>query len=256
MGKFHFLSVGCADTTIIKSSNSTILIDCCSDIESHKDLLPSNKKLKAVFITHQHYDHFKGLQYLIDQNYDIEFFIYSPYERRYSDNSVEYDEWVSFNNLKDKIEKKGAKIYTPYRQDKFDNPWWSIDDLKIYMLGPEKNIAKEEKRELHDASLVFLVEANNKKVTFTGDASDKLLNWIANNTTNYCNDILHASHHGSINGADLDFIKNANIKDTIISTKSGVYSSVPDSTALQRYRSYTKNEVYRTDTSGSLSLDY
>ena len=256
MSKIHFLNVGCANTTIIETSNYTILVDCCKRIESYTEFLPKNKKIKAIFITHQHYDHFDGLEYLINNNYEIEYFVYSPYERRYADNSVQYDEWQDFIKLKNKIEEKGAKIYKPYRQEKFDSSWWTVDGLKIYMIGPEKDIATGDTRELHDASLVFLVNAGDRNITFTGDASDKLLNWIANNTNNYCGDILHASHHGSINGADLDFIKNANAKYTVISTKSGVYSSVPDGTALQRYRNHTKEEVYRTDTFGSVTFNY
>jgi beta-lactamase superfamily II metal-dependent hydrolase len=73
------------------------------------------------------------------------------------------------------------------------------------------------------------------------------LNWIADSTKNYCDDILHASHHGSISGADLDFIKKAKAAETIISTKSGVKENVPHATALKRYTEHTTGRVFRTD---------
>ncbi len=253
MAKIHFLDVGCADTTIIESDGGTIIVDCYNLI-NHKNLLPTSKNIKAVFITHQHYDHFLGLEYLKDNNYSIEYLIHSPYERRYLDNSVEYDEWNSFNNLVTYFKNKGTKVYTPYRQDSFDKPWWNVLGLKVWMIGPNKSIATSNTRELHDASLVFTI-IGSRRCCFTGDASDTSLNWIAQNTNNFCDDILHASHHGSINGADLDFIKKASIKNSIISTKSGVHSNVPDSTAMQRYNTYTQLEVLRTDVKGSIHWD-
>jgi beta-lactamase superfamily II metal-dependent hydrolase len=82
------------------------------------------------------------------------------------------------------------------------------------------------------------------------------LEYIATHTTNFCNDILRASHHGSINGAQLDFIKKCNADYTVISTESGVHESVPHPTALQRYRDNTKKKVYRTDQDGTLTWTF
>jgi beta-lactamase superfamily II metal-dependent hydrolase len=194
------------------------------------------------------------MNYLKDNKYEIEYLIYSPYERRYGDNSVEYQEWQDFQGYTEHFIKAGTKIYTPYRQDDFSNPWWTVDGLRIWIIGPEKNIATSDTRELHDASLVFTIKGEKRTCLFTGDASDASLNWIAKNTKNHCNDILHASHHGSLNGADLEFIKSCNIVHTIISTKSGEHDSVPHPTALARYN---KNStiVYRTDVSGILSYN-
>ena len=253
MAKIHFLNVGCADTTIIQSDEGTIIVDCYN-LEDYINLLPKSKNIKAVFVTHQHYDHFLGLEYLKNNNYSIEYLIHSPYERRYSDNSVEYDEWKLFNDLVSYFRNKGTKIYSPYRQDSFSKCWWNVLGLDIWMIGPNKSIATSDTRELHDASLVFTI-IGSKKCCFTGDASDRSLNWIAQNTNNYCDNILHASHHGSINGADLHFIKGAKAKYTIISTESGVHPNVPHSTSMQRYREHTELQVIRTDTKGSIQLD-
>ena len=67
-----------------------------------------------------------------------------------------------------------------------------------------------------------------------------------------CDDILHASHHGSFEGADLAFIKKCNAGYTVISTEAGVHDNVPHRTALERYRVNTRHRVYRTDQDGSL----
>lgn len=256
MGSLWCLNVGCADTSIINTDTGDFFMIDCYDDSIFKAYLPANMHIKALFITHQHYDHFKGMEYLINEGYIIDYLIYSPYERRYGDNSIEYDEWTDFNNYLAYFVNNGTKVYTPCRQDDFSKPWWNIDGLRIWMIGPEKNIASSDTRELHDASLVFTVKGEKRTCLFTGDASDTSLNWIAKNTNNHCDDILHASHHGSINGADLDFIKKCNAKYTIVSTKAGVYDSVPDSEAMRRYNQYTSEKVYRTDESGNLKFNF
>jgi beta-lactamase superfamily II metal-dependent hydrolase len=255
MGKMHNLDVGCADATVIISNRFTFLVDC-EGIEQYSNLLPAAKHIRGVFITHQHRDHFSGLDYLRQNDYSINCLIYSPYIRRRGDNSVELDEWNDFSALRDYFEKQGTALRTPYRQDAFDKPYWEIDGLKFWMLGPNNDIANSETRELHDASLVFQADLGNRKCVFTGDASDSSLNWIANNTKGIGGDILHASHHGSINGADLDFIKKCSPAYTVISTASGVHESVPDATALRRYNNNTKQRVYRTDNDGTITWNF
>ena len=216
MGQLHHLDVGCADASIIINDGATFLIDT-HGIENYAHLLPRNKSLGGVFITHQHYDHFDGLRFLKEERYSISHLIYSPYERRHGDASVDYDEWSEFQSLKDYFARQGTKTYTPYRQDSWEKPFWQTNGLTFWIIGPNKEIARRETRELHDACLVVLVKAlsNGRKCLFTGDASDTNLEYIEQNTKNYCDDILHASHHGSLNGAHLDFIKKANAQHTL-----------------------------------------
>ena len=117
--------------------------------------------------------------------------------------------------------------------------------------------AKSDTRELHDACLVIHAVMGKRKCLFTGDASNANLKWIADNTEkNYCNDILYASHHGSINGVDLDFIKKCNADYTVVSTKIGVYENVPHPIAMRHYRNNTGKKVYQTDQDGDLELTF
>lgn len=254
MGKLIDLNVGCANCSIIQSDGMTFLIDCYG-IDGHASYLPQDKKIKALFVTHQHYDHFDGMQFLYEKGYSIDCLVYSPYERRHGDNSVELDEWNKFCDFRDKFKSKGASLYSPFRQESFDKPYWIVAGLKFYMIGPIKSIAKSETRELHDACLVITIELKDRKTVFPGDSSDTSLNYIANNTKGICGDILHASHHGSINGADLDFIKKASPKYTVISTASGVHENIPHPTAIKRYKDNTTEEVYRTD-NGTITFSF
>ena len=250
MGQLHCLAVGCADATVIIANDATFLIDC-HNIGDYSHLLPSDKHLRGVFITHQHEDHYSGLNYLKENGYSIDYLIYSPYQRRYGDNSVTIDEWNEFNSLKDHFAKNETKIHAPYRQSSFDEPCWETNGFRFWIIGPHSSVAESETREIHDASLVVKSELGERYCLFAGDASDTSLEYIAKYTKNYCNDILHASHHGSLNGAHLDFVKGCNAQYTLISTQIGVYENIPHPTALQRYKEHTKHDVHRTDVDGS-----
>jgi beta-lactamase superfamily II metal-dependent hydrolase len=250
MGDLYCLNVGWGDASIVKTDTATFLVDC-NGIEDHSVYLPADKKLRGVFITHQHSDHYSGLNYLKDNNYQIDFLIYSPYDRRYGDTSVTLDEWDEFNTLKDHFVSKGTELRSPFRQDNWEKAWWNQLTVNFWIIGPSSSVATADTREIHDASLVIKADLGSRACLFAGDASDVNLENIAVEVTNYCNDILHASHHGSINGAELSFIKGCNAKYTLISTQTGVYDNAPHPTALKRYSDNTVNDVRRTDIDGT-----
>jgi len=249
MGRLICLDVGCADASVVIADTATFLVDC-HNIGDYSQFLPSNKKLRGVFITHQHFDHYSGLEYLRDKGYTIDCLIYSPYERRYADGSVTIEEWNEFDRHRLHFEKRGTKSYTPYRQESWETAFWETNGLKFWMLGPEKSTATSDSRKLHDGCLVFRADLGARICTFTGDASDSNLAGVAE-IDHICDDILHASHHASLEGANLEFVKKCKAQCTLISTASGKYENVPHPTALKRYKDNTVNTVWRTDVNGS-----
>lgn len=254
MGSLLCLDVGCADATVIITDTATFLVDC-HNIGEFATFLPRNKKLRGVFITHQHFDHYSGLEYLRDNHYVIEYLVYSPYERRYGDSSVTIEEWREFGAHREYFQQKGTRLYAPYAQEDWARPYWEVDGLKFWMLGPKSVTATSDTRKLHDACLVLRADLGARKCTFAGDASDSNLADVGN-INHICDDILHASHHGSIEGANLEFIKKCSARYTLISTASGKYDNVPHPTALQRYKNNTSGDVRRTDVDGSWKWDF
>ena len=119
MGELHHLKVGCSDASVIKTDTATFLIDC-HRIEDYSHLLPASKKLRGVFITHQHHDHYSGLSWLWDNGYKIDFLVYCPYERRQNDGSITLEEWNEFNELRDKFQGAGTELRAPFRQVSFE----------------------------------------------------------------------------------------------------------------------------------------
>lgn len=253
MGELHHLNVGCADASLI-ITDATFVVDC-HRIDDYADLLPRSKHLQGVFVTHQHRDHYSGLEFLRRQKYKIDCLIYSPYDRRYGDASVTLEEWNEFTELRDYFKDNGTKLYAPFRQDSLDKPYWNTNGVQFWMLGPRKGTACANSRQLHDACLVVKAHLGRRSCLFTGDASDANLQDVAG-LNHICDDILHASHHGSIEGADLGFIKSCDASYTVISTAAGVHDDIPNATALKRYRDNTKEKVYRTDEDGSLKWTF
>ncbi|HSA07101.1 MAG TPA: MBL fold metallo-hydrolase [Candidatus Gastranaerophilales bacterium] len=250
---FKFLKVGCGDCTVLLLGSKVVMIDCYQANnygENIIDHIPNNV-IDVLILTHQHYDHFLGIQTLLDNDIEVKEVWESPYDRRYGDNSVQYDEWQKYQTLVKKLEANGAKRYTSTRTEKIYD---IIGGYEFYILNPVANINSVETRELHDASLVVMVKkvnSNKDKMIFCGDTSDWALDRVREKYNISGANILHASHHGSINGANIDFIKETSPNYTIVSTRSGVYSNVPSDVALQRYRSYTNKAVRRTDTDGT-----
>ena len=100
MGRIWCLDVGCADASVVLTADATFLVDC-HGIEDHDGLLPRGRRLRGVFITHQHEDHYSGLEYLAGAGYAIDYLICSPYQRRRGDQSVDASDWQSLQALVD-----------------------------------------------------------------------------------------------------------------------------------------------------------
>ena len=250
--KYYFLNVGCADCTVMHLDGEVVMVDCHqgNSYNGQDDILKyiPNDMIDVLIITHQHYDHFDGIEKLLYNDIEVKKLWECPYKRRYGDNSVEYGEWQNYQKLVKKLVDKGTKIYRPYRGKKIYD---TVGGARFHCLNPPKNINEYKTRELHDASLVFSVVKGSMNIIFAGDASDYALQNVDGHFNLKPKHILHASHHGSINGAYLEFIKSVSPNYTFVSTRSGVYDNVPHPTALQRYRRYTKKAVIRTDVDGT-----
>lgn len=249
--KAHFLNVGCADCTIFEIDNDIVLIDCGyrqfsngvskpTSIYNYLKTVIGKTYIDLLIITHPHHDHYLGMEELIGKVMVAEFWG-SPYQRRHGDNSLSVDEWNEYTQLKERLVPDSSKRFTC-----ISNVRKTFSGCEFVVLGPRKDVNSIDTRECHDACLVLWVSSPANKFLICGDASDSQLDQIRTDWKISDCTVLRTSHHGSINGANLEFIKAASPRDTIISTKSGIFDNVPSDTALQRYRSYSK-DVFRTD---------
>lgn len=253
--KVHFLNVGCADCTIFEIGNDLVVIDCGyrqfsngvskpTSIYSYLRDVIGKTYVNLLIVSHPHHDHYLGMEELIG-NVTVAEFWGSPYERRYDDNSLANEEWKGYCNLKEKLVPDSKKRFTCTK-----NSRKTFSSCEFVVLGPRKDVNTNETRECHDACLVIWVHSPANDFIICGDASDSQLDQIRTDWDLSSCTILRASHHGSMNGANLEFIKAASPRDSIISTQPGIFDNVPHNTAIQRYRSNSEN-VFRTDIHGT-----
>ena len=171
MGTLHCLDIEYGDATVIKTKTATFLVDTHL-IAENPEHLPKNKKIRGVFITQQTEDHYSGLKYLLDEGYTIDCLIYSPYDRQRNDNVISLCEWNEFILLKEKFREKGTRVYSPYRQENWDEPYWETCGAKFWLIGPDRFRAKRARKKSHQPSLVIKAELENLELLFTANSPD------------------------------------------------------------------------------------
>lgn len=247
--EYHFLKVGHGDCSIVRLPSGKIFMVDCHDpheegLESPREYLKKNfsdigNTLDYLVITHPHKDHWDGLDGLTGKGY---FWIKEIWDSQYmlqEDGRVDEDEYKKYQKLLETLKEVNTKIKypkassTPIQLDE-----WS----KIYVLSPTGDPDTPYK-DIHDSSMVLLLEIDRlETILFAGDARDMQWERIIKYYSNILRraDILHASHHGSLDGAHLEAIKIMNGKDVIISAEYGDQDH-PNPTARGRYKQYFEN---------------
>lgn len=252
----HFLKVGCADCAIFEMGNDLVVIDCGyrrtgygvskpTNIASYLKYTIGKSWIDLMIITHPHHDHFLAMEDLITNRITVAELWASPYQRRYDDPSLSAEEMSEFLSVAKRLVPVSSSRIPVYKGQQR-----TFSGCLFHVLGPRQDVNSSATRECHDACLVTWVGAQANRFVICGDASDTELELVRADWNLSSATILRASHHGSMNGANLDFIKAVSPIDTIVSTESGVIQSVPHPTALQRYRDHSI-KVVRTDLNGT-----
>jgi beta-lactamase superfamily II metal-dependent hydrolase len=253
--KAHFLSVGCADCTIFEMDNDLVMVDAGyrrfpngvskpTNIRSYMRDVIGKAYIDLLIVSHAHHDHYLGFEDLIGYA-TVARFWGSPYQRRYGDNSLSLDDWNEYCALRDRLVPDASRRSTPYKDEAI-----AFSGCTYRVVGPRSNVNASDTRECHDACLVTWANTPANNFIVCGDASDSELDQIRRDWNLSSCSVLRASHHGSVNGADLEFIKACSPRDTVISTKSGIFDNVPSPVALQRYQAHSQ-KVLRTDVNGT-----
>lgn len=247
--EYHFLKVGHGDCSIIRlPSGKTFMVDCHdpqqSGLESSREYLKKNfsdigNTIDYIVITHPHKDHWDGLYGLTREGY---FWVKEIWDSQYmlqGDGRVDEEEYKKYQKLLGTLKEVDTNIRYPKASS---TPIQLDEQSKVYVLSPTGNPDTPNK-DIHDSSMVLLLEMNGlKTILFAGDARDRQWDRITKYYPNILEktDILHASHHGSLDGAHLDAIKIMTGNDVIISAKYGDLDH-PNSTARGRYSQYFEN---------------
>ena len=186
-GYVKIFDVGQGDSSLIKTSKYTILIDCYND--SYKYLEKEGiRNIDYLIITHGHNDHAGDAIEIYESNIRVDTLIVSYYDETTLTKEIinTYPKVLYF--------KKGDEI--------------NRSKLNIKCLAPSKPNSDQ-----NNISLVLKIKVINKTFLFMGDyeLEEELIN------DDISCDILKVGHHGARNAFTKAFIDKANPKVAVIS---------------------------------------
>lgn len=234
--RINFIDIGQGDSILIRGLYNNALVDTGGITYGHGDngksvLIPYLKKegvnkLDFVFISHLDSDHCKNLK-LLSEEVEIENLIFR--------NGGYKDYLEKFGNV------RANKIIDIEKESKID-----LKDMDFHIFQIPNGFEENER------SIILNLNANDKKVLFTGDIGVFTENQILNRDIK-C-DYLKIPHHGSKNSNSEEFLKMTGSKNAIISCGYKNRYGHPHKEALERMKNSEMN-IYRTDTGGNIILE-
>ncbi len=231
----YFLDVGQGDSELITIDGVDILVDGGPDakvLESlSKVMSPTDRYIDLVILSHPHLDHFGGLTDVL-KNYDVGVFIDSGHDHTIS----QYDYFkkvLAEENIKHINLGKGDKV--------------KYKDLVLNFLSPEKTGQKD----MHDNTLVFMLEKENFKGLFTGDINFKVEKNLMRDYKDLTANLLKVSHHGSANSASNEWLRAVRPQISVIGVGARNPYGHPKPALLSRLQS-SGAQIFRTDQNGTI----
>lgn len=243
----EFIDVGQGDSCLVRTKNEVFLIDTGGSVFGDFDvgemiLVPylikkGINKIDAVFITHFHEDHSKGMIPLM-KNIKIDN-IFIGYENLGSDifNEISYL----------------AGIYNISVYKILENDIIHFDENNIIkVLNPSYDMTINNIQNENDLSLVLLLESHKKKILFTGDIEKDIEYKMVNNHYIDNVDIIKVPHHGSKTSSTLELISLARPSYAVIQVGKNNFGHPADE-IIERYESFGTS-ILRNDKNGLITF--
>ena len=236
-----FLDIGQGDACLIQAGrDGNVLIDGGDEgsgtkIGTYMDI-NNVKSLDAVFVSHFHKDHAKGIEELLLSGRQIERLYIPTFE--------------SGAELEDSIIKTAREKQIPLVRLK-PGEEVEIGEMKYQVLWPDQS---EHSEDLNDDSMVIKVVFGETEILFTGDIENiterKLL---AKENDNLDVDILKVAHHGSKTSSTESFIEACSPEYAVISVGKNNKYKEPAETTLECLEEQ-EVDVWRTDRDGTVVM--
>lgn len=232
---FHFIDVGQGDSIFIQTDDAAVLIDAGTK-EGGEAVYNYLQNLGIEYIdcfilTHPHDDHIGGGAEIIE-NFDVGN-IYM---------NGESSSTYAFENLLDSIINNNLTASVPET-----GCVYKFGSLRVKFLTGEASFDNS-----NDNSLVVMVEHNDVKALFTGDA-EKDVEEVLLEKADLKADILKVGHHGSRNASTVPFLREVLPQVSVIQCGEGNSYGHPHDEAVSRIESIG-SVVLRTDESGTIVL--
>ena len=250
--EINFIDVGQGDSTLIRVSNKTILID--GGGSSYGETFDVGEKIlfpylldrginaiDYVIVSHFDSDHCQGLNFVME-NMKVKNAIIS-------DLGQESNEYNTFINLAQKQEtnliyvKKGDII--------------KIGDCTIKILYPDNEPITDNEK--NNNAIVFKFLWKNISILFTGDieekAENKILSLYADDLEELKSTMLKVAHHGSKTSTTKSFLEAVRPQIALIGVGENNNFGHPNSGVIERLESIGC-EIFRTDECGEISFKF
>lgn len=234
----YFLDVGQGDSElVILPGGVKLLIDGGPNkevlFELAEVLSDTDRYIDLIALTHPQTDHFGGL-YDVIERYEVGAFLVTGRE---GDNKA----WDDFKEL---LYEKDIPIVIIEAGDIIRQ-----GENIIKVLSPDENLLAN--REVNESSLVFLLDSENSKTLFTGDAGFPIEKYIVD-AYDINVDILKVGHHGSRFSTGLSFLQEATPAISVIQVGKNRFGHPTEQTLSRLIQS--GSQVYRTDENGRVHI--
>lgn len=237
----YFLDVGQGDSELIDLPGGVqMVIDGGPDAKVlnslGKVLLPTDRYIDLLVVTHPQLDHFGGLIDVL-KNYKVGAVLDNGRKGTIAAYG-EFEKALAENGARHVVLKEGDRII--YNESVFD------------VLSPDK--ASLASKELNDTCLVLMLRSGNLRALYTGDIGANIEDELIRKY-DLSAQILKVGHHGSKFSSDSAFLKEVDPVVSVIEVGAKNTYGHPTKQALGRLANIG-SQVFRTDQSGNVKIEF
>ncbi|MBR5495963.1 MAG: MBL fold metallo-hydrolase [Oscillospiraceae bacterium] len=234
----HFIDVGNADCTLIKSGSQVILIDAGENDDEQKVVEYLNRqnvtKIDYLIPTHMHADHIGGMDKVVEK-FDVENIIMTRLPQELVPTTATY------KSLLQAISDKGIKPIAAKAGQEYE-----LENAKITVLAPSKDYD-----ELNATSVVIKFESGDFSMIVGGDATKITESDILRAGFDLECDIYKVQHHGSSTSNSQKYIDAISADYYYIPVGKDNSYNHPHKEVIKRLEA-TGKPVYRADKNGDV----
>ena len=239
----HIFDVGQGDGIFIEAPDGNqILIDGGPDqkilSKLGETMLPWDRNIDLVILTHPHADHIDGLLGVI-KRFDVGMIV----ESEVLHSIPEYAEWHTI------IKERGIPLVRAERGQEIHIG----GGFQFNVLAPFENFSNKSASNIHDSMVVVKMVYGDISVLFTGDAEKKIEYKILTAGDDIHSDILKIGHHGSKTSTSEDFLQKVSPSFAVISAGVKNRYGHPTQEVIDRLIKFGVR-IFRTDQHGDITF--